>query len=357
MSEANDKIEKLVTPEQWGKLLRLRGFLAFYVVLHHARNIHWPRMRELPVEAGAWVKNLCLFVNVAGQWGLFAVLAFFVISGFSIAGAYPKVSCVSQFWLSRFKRLYPALVFSIAVSAFLYALRSSGWETQWMNLLATLTFQNEITFGDSFAGNGPYWSLACEVWYYAIYPIVVCLTAGRKLFLLIGSVVLSSYLLYQKGAGDAAVYFSIWLMGVQVARKLRCEMGDLEKWMALFLALFGMLWYAWLDYTKVHVYPELNVHWTVLVASTGLAGLISALCKSSQGLPARNIRDFLGEISYSLYLVHYPVMQFVDWLSPRDSNVLACMARSGGALVLSLSVACVSWRFFEKPFLRKRVSN
>ena len=66
------------------------------------------------------------------------------------------------------------------------------------------------------------------------------------------------------------------------------------------------------------------------------------------------IGDFYGKISYSLYLLHVPVMSFLKYMNLMDNNLYSLMA----FLTLVTLVAAVSYTFIEKPlggFIRSKI--
>ena len=62
---------------------------------------------------------------------------------------------------------------------------------------------------------------------------------------------------------------------------------------------------------------------------------------------------FVGQISYSLYLVHWPVLVFADYWTLTEPTA----GRQALAVVASFALAIVSWRFVEKPFRERRVGR
>jgi len=340
--------------EQWDKLLRLRGLLSLYVVLHHARNIHWPRMHELNEGVSLFEKSICASINILGQWGLFAVLGFFVISGLSIGAAYPMLSHRRKFWVGRARRLYPALVFSVGLSALLFQLRGGRVAGQIGNLIATLSFQNNVIFGTAFAENFPYWSLACEGWYYLLYPFLGGLLFSRiKTLTFAVAVAIFPFLFYREGTGDLIGYFSIWLIGVLLSHFVERRMSLWKLVLALLVFMGGIIGFAIFDILNINFYPSSTMNLWVMMASMGIAGLIICLVQAQAKMPFRRMRKFLGNISYSLYLVHYPIMLFVASLKFWEKGMIGWLGASTVSIFLSLGVAFLSWMYFERPFMSK----
>ena len=344
-----------MTSEQWNKLLRLRGLLALYVVLHHARNVYWPRMHALDASVTSWERGVYAFINVIGQWGLFAVLAFFVISGLSIGVAYSQSFKASRFFVARLRRLYPALLFSILLSGALLLARGGNIKNEVLNFFATLTFQNEITFGSAFAENSPYWSLACEGWYYVFYPFLgICLFSSVGILGLMCGAIAFSFLFYNPGSGDAVAFFSVWLMGVMLAKNVSKAMGGKQLALALFMLFGGVLCCAFCDLKRIALYPSSVVNPLVLAASLGMGGVVLYIIQNENRMLWRRLRNFLGNISYSLYLVHYPIMLTIASFKIWRNGVPGCISGSLVAILVSIGVAFISWKYFEVPFMKRR---
>jgi peptidoglycan/LPS O-acetylase OafA/YrhL len=62
--------------------------------------------------------------------------------------------------------------------------------------------------------------------------------------------------------------------------------------------------------------------------------------------------QYLGKISYGIYLVHFPVLALIIHFMPDINHGLRGVAFSGTVLATSILIAAISWRFMEEPLLR-----
>ena len=336
---------------QWDKLLRLRGFLAFYVLLHHVRNLLWPRMSEVPSgDTTLWLGSAV--VNILGEWGLFSVLAFFVVSGFSIGMAYSRKYEIPKFWKARVRRLYPAFLFSLLITAICYFLQHGNFTGQGVNLVSTLLLQNGITFGGEFARNAPYWSLACEGLYYLLFPFLFLGNYGAQRIFWIGLTSLVLFFLLENFRSvNALVYFPVWLAGLFASLKVNQRISLKATMSAVGIVGASMIAWILLD-VKGRLTSPFN-HGIALISSGAMALLILKATQVSKNLPLMEVRKFFGEISYSLYLVHYPILLLIAYYFPGVS-MMKSMVSSLLAIIASVGAAYLAYRFFEKPFIKHR---
>ena len=105
----------------------------------------------------------------------------------------------------------------------------------------------------------------------------------------------------------------------------------------------GLIGYAVIVFTESTRFPGLNALYPVI----GAALLIQFARGTSVGwLLSHKIPVFIGLISYSLYLWHWPIIVFSQYRLGHELNGLETVA----AIVASLLVATLSWRYVERPF-------
>src|SRR4029450_13030665 len=114
-------------------------------------------------------------------------------------------------------------------------------------------------------------------------------------------------------------------------------------WLGLFLILWSVVTYSWSTPFAV-LHPAAPLRGSALVIWSGTAGDTSA----RRLLSLRPV-VFVGLISYSLYLWHWPILSFARYwkiseLSDAETVVL---------LGFSVGMAALSWRFIEQPFRRR----
>ncbi|EHJ46378.1 acyltransferase 3 [Solidesulfovibrio carbinoliphilus subsp. oakridgensis] len=329
-----------------------------------------------------------LFYHVDAAWmpgGFVGVDAFFVISGFVVslsASQYVDgtwLNFVSIFYARRLARITPALVVSlaaafIATTLFIPAstLSTANLDTGLASFFGLSNFALVRAGRDYFSPNAEFnmfthtWSLAIEEQFYLCLPLLFFPWGrGRKklsilLFALAAAATLA--LAWKIGARDPSqAFYMLWTRFWELAAGvLLFQVMSLRghsfaapsppsrplRWLAaLSLLAFGLA-AATASQGKAP-YPA------CLLPVTASLGLLGSLHGRPGGLAdrfltARPLR-FLGRISYSLYLWHWPVIVLFRWTGGIDSPQSRLTA-----VGLSLVFAWLSYRFVESPVLRLR---
>ncbi|MGO9547362.1 MAG: acyltransferase family protein [Rhodomicrobium sp.] len=310
--------------------------------------------------------------------GFVGVDVFFVISGFLITQIVwselegERFSLVN-FYVRRIKRIFPALfavliVTSIAAFFLLIPrdLRSFG-----QSLNATVLFFSNfywLKHTNYFSGptiDNPLlhtWSLAVEEQFYLVWPLALLFLSrvipARKvphvvLFLALVSLVLAEARLpdYQKDA----FYFPwcrAWelLLGALLAI-LPANPRDRRVSAALGMAGIAAIALAVMFFDPSTKFPGLNA----VLPCAGAALVIAAGSASNpmgRVLSLEPIRQ-IGLISYSLYLIHWPLFSYAHLYL----NTPLTLGPSLALVLLSVLLAYVSWRLVETPFRRGQFSR
>ncbi|WP_347302928.1 acyltransferase family protein [Croceibacterium sp. TMG7-5b_MA50] len=306
--------------------------------------------------------------------GYAGVDVFFVISGYLISHILLREIAAGQFSIAHFyvrrvRRLFPALYLVLATTLIcgLVLLPPEQLATLARTTLGTIFFVSNIVlqrqtgyFTDSAELNALLhtWSLAVEEQFYLFFPIFLYLVSRywRRwlkplLWLgLLGSLVICEVLLRTGHASPAfySVATRAWelLVGCIIAAGLpkpRSErMLDVLSWvgLALIAGAYALL-------TPTSVFPGL----AALPACVGTA-LVLYAGEGRDSAAGRwlSIRPFLfvGGLSYSLYLWHWPVFVFLRWATLNDATPVQLIA----AVAVAFALSVLSWRFVEQPMLR-----
>ena len=309
--------------------------------------------------------------------GYVGVDVFFVISGFVITTKLleeideGKFS-VANFYTRRIRRILPALVAVILASsvAALVLFLPDAMDDFSQSVIATATFMSNMFFWknsgyfDPDALNRPLlhtWSLAIEEQFYIIIPIALYLIvryARRWAAAIFAASAIASLALsiFVTDSAPTANFFVLptraWelLLGVLVAMAPWTPIPYRALRELIALTAFGLIVLPVLTYTSATPFPGL----AAFVPTFGTAVLIY-LGKNGQesgitsGLSLRPMVG-VGLISYSLYLVHWPIIVFARYVILRDLAGWEILAAVAAAFVL----ACLSYRFIEGPFRRPR---
>jgi peptidoglycan/LPS O-acetylase OafA/YrhL len=336
---------------------------------HHTNETYRPEIDGLRSVA---VLAVVIF-HLNHHWlpgGFLGVDVFFVISGFLITSiVFSQIQAgrfsIIGFWKRRIRRLYPALLVMVAtvlcLGTFLLV-RPERTSLPKQAIASLLSFQNMLLWKNT----GGYWDAASEnlvllhTWSLSLeeqfYIFLPCLLLFLRRFgqgyervvlgtLLVVSLAASIYLTSINRSG--AFYFlptRMWelLIGSILAISVGRGQGPRESrfansWQGLGL---GMILVSFVVIENDANFPS----YRPLMACIGTF-LILAF-GASQG-PVRSLLSaapivYIGKISYSLYLWHWPVITFLRFTSP-ELNVVA-------AVVLSLLCAILSYHFVENPF-------
>ncbi|MDP9160782.1 MAG: acyltransferase [Acidobacteriota bacterium] len=323
----------------------------------------------------------------AGQLTWSGVDLFFVLSGFLIGGilldAKQSPHYFKTFYIRRAYRIFP--LYFLVTGLFLFRHLPfhlipgplGDYSPLSIPLLAYLTLTQNFWmvpvgwFGIS--SMAATWSLAVEEQFYLTIPFIIRYCDRRRLLAVLFSVVFGApflrVLLQYFRHGDFACYVLMpcradaLCMGVLSAivvrhpggwRFLKSNRGWLRSVVILLLA--GMVYMTCHKYMQL--VPPMN---TFGYSWIGLfyASLLLFVVSDSQGILKRALSNRLlmnlGTLAYCGYLIHVPlaiagrrVFAMVFQVSANTSWFLGGMT----GIALTLMIASVSWRFFEKPLLR-----
>jgi len=316
--------------------------------------------------------------------GFAGVDIFFVISGFLITGLllreFEKTGHISflGFYKRRVKRIVPAATLTLVAVvglSFLVLTRQRAIATAWDALFAFVFVANwdfAIRGVDYFQQGGAvspiqhFWSLSVEEQFYLVWPwllLGLLILFGRfsamslaKMRVIagttIGAITLASfgYALMVSSASPTVAYFSslgrVWELGVGAmiaiaAPALSRQRAALRTVLA-YLGLLGMAGSCFF----INATTQWPAPWALLpTASAGLA-LISGIGGEARGVaPLTNrVSVYVGDISYSLYLWHFPVVIFGQALFPGGG-----LSVYVGMVVVAFGISVAAFHVIEKP--------
>ena len=312
--------------------------------------------------------------GVAG--GFVGVDVFFVISGFLITGLlvreHGKTGRIAllPFYARRARRLLPAAVVVLVATLFAAMNLVAPLDRPAVGLdgaAAALSIGNirfALASGDYFATiSAPspflhFWSLAVEEQFYLVWPALILLVArGRHPRVLIGltlvAVVAASFvanLVLTDLAANWAFYSlptRAWELGL--GGLVAIAAGALGRTPRVVTGLLGWIGLAaiivaTLTFDAALAWPGV----AALVPSLGTAALLaggSGRVGPNRILVLAPLRD-LGKISYSLYLVHWPVLVLAPFVLDAPLDDVSRLA----LVAISVGVAALSWALVETPF-------
>lgn len=306
--------------------------------------------------------------------GYVGVDIFFVISGFLITRIVYTEACAGRFSFARFyerraRRLLPALFVVIAAGFVAAWFVSSPYDLDQYGLSATAAlffvanfhFKDAITYFNPDAEYYPLlhtWSLAVEEQFYLIFPLLLILAIRfNRVALVIAAVAASSLaagVQFTKTDPDIAFYlvpFRAWELMAGAAIALGFAPALKARPAREAVAAVGLVMIA----IAVGVFDDRTAFPGVaaLVPALGAALIVHAGCTGetivSRGLSLRPM-VFVGLISYSLYLWHWPILAFLR-LNQASTEITSTQAVA--VLAVSMILAALSWKYVEQPFRRR----
>ncbi|MCT4705864.1 acyltransferase [Enterobacteriaceae bacterium H16N7] len=336
----------------------LRGLAALLVVMFHFRGY----------LNGVYAQNdLGSMLFGAGAFG---VDLFFMISGFIIALSTRRTSSTAIFAIRRFFRIYPAFIIIFSIGAFtVYSNNSTT------NLVRAMFFLHKdytlASPGFGFNILGPAWTLSYEIYFYTLF--VLAMTISHKYRTLLASffilmpVVLTQlvthgslsfagtaspqlpldtpiYSLIRFSSSPILVEFVLGMMLYELHAMPRVKISKNASTL-VFAGCVGV--FLTFYFSKINYIFGMTGFglWSVIL----LAGAL--LYDKSVGFKESTTLDYLGNVSFSLYISHYLVINALDFYKPHFWEVTFGVSRILLATTLCLIVATIMYVLVEKPFI------
>jgi peptidoglycan/LPS O-acetylase OafA/YrhL len=368
----------------------VRGIAAFTVAVQHSLDFNYPSYVRWSHE-----------VFRPGEWG---VVLFFISSGFIVPVSLERYNSVGRFWIGRFFRLYP-LYWAVSAAALVlfafdrYAL-GGDYTLHWVRATAA-----NLTMAQEFIGQphvlGQAWTLSYELVFYGVVSVLFLLglhkspgwfvLAGLSGALLLGGVI-PLRMVTGGTPGDREVVvltavlaagLAVWLLrgswrsGVLAAGMLLAVVPLVANrnhpaWFSLLLfsAMFvGWVLHRWFAgqlsgrqtaaivvtalvavpvvhyvHFQVNIEPSTGAHtdWfaETLTFLGAYAAFLGFLALRRHHFPW--VLRWLGQISYSVYLVHGVVIQACPRVGGRATTVIVWLAAT-------LLVSALTYRYIERP--------
>lgn len=313
--------------------------------------------------------------HLTGQAG---VEFFFLLSGFILIYAHRELfggrvspAQIKDFWIARFARIYPVQILALGLSVYMVArVAGFGWffanaELHSIALFTQLTLtQSWVQIDSPFNYNMVAWSLSDEAFFYAVFPALAV-----ALFALVRRTQLWSLGVLALGLWGIGIYLATaihdaWFFYTfPPIRLIDFAIGACCG--IAFLSLGGPSRLRLGVATALEVIAVAGIVFAIAVtpsvpALLGYAFWLAPFCAFAiyvfaheRGLVSRLLSTaafvYLGEISYSFYMLHVLILTAIfvhGWRFPIAVGVLS--------LVLCLALSAIVYERFEKP-LRKRI--
>lgn len=314
-----------------------RGIAAIYVLLHHARWLlteNFSNRQRLQFNHSSLEKYVAYFFSIF-RFGHEMVILFFVLSGFVIHFSVLKTLERNKtikwktYIIKRANRIYPPFLLALFLTGLVdfigykicgfsfyktgssyFSLVINSENTSITNFLGNIINLQNLVFGVMpFGSNKALWSLGYEWWFYLLYPFFYWVHTRNFTLAIVIQVLL--FLLFQVFLPNfylpvlSAIFqkMIIWWMGVLLAELFyRNKFGTLKLMSCLLLIIpIALLFFE-------------HSLWSDLLWGIGFVGLL-ALCLQAKPdsflILKLNSSHNLGKGSYTLYLIHSPVLIFI----------------------------------------------
>lgn len=344
-----------------------RGLSALAVCAGHLRGALFADYGSLQ-HPGVFTQIFYFATGLGHQ----AVIVFFVLSGYFVGGSVLQRGAgfrFSSYALTRLTRLWvvliPALFLTWAAgmlaSRWVPELLAGAYAASWnsgpqpgqyaddaLTLLGNLLFLQTITV-QTYGLNGPLWSLANEFWYYVLFPLVAVALGAAGHSRAVGRIacaVVAAGLLCWLPA-DCVELMGVWLLGVAAHWLVR---RTVQRRRPLGLIASGAAFATALLYAKsgsLQQWLGWPSDWVVALGFTPFCIVLARWPRPGTpfGCAIGRVGGGLSEISYSLYLAHFPVVALLGGLWLRG-NVLV----PGPITFAAWSVCLLSLLFVATSF-------
>lgn len=337
----------------------LRGVLALGILFYHICS--WS-MRVPPSE------------TLLGKLGVYGVSLFYIISGVSMSISYRyvkwSVGSLRSFFIKRFFRLAPLFILSTVLMLKL------NYNIEYTKEMLPLKFLANITLlfglydpGYTFVIGG--WSIGNEFVFYLFFPlIIVMFTRGLSTALLLFTAIIASMVMYgfycmpeySTLAKAWKVYISplnnivFFILGVSIPFIMDRVKIVNENRYALILLFISSALFVFYPATGDQLVIVTGVHKFMLTICCFLICASAYKIKGSNQGVVKRVLSYLGDISYSIYIMHGVVYVYLAkyiWPAFKVSSGMAFYT-----FLIMVMVPCVilisslTYHFIETPFIK-----
>lgn len=309
--------------------------------------------------------------------GFIGVDIFYVISGYLITGLILREIentgklDLNAFYQRRIKRLLPTSVFVLFSTAIvgIFVLPAITRDALGRDLFAAAAYISNYLFAwwqndyqNLNATPSPfihYWSLAVEEQFYVVWPIFLLLLSRygkRAIFWGIAGSTAASLLLsvYQTQTSPIWAFYSLptraWELGVGALLLFIPETIWRNRYIP-WLGVIGIL-IATFNFDENTAFPGINAVLPV-VATALLIGSISIWPRLFNDLSNNRVSQWLGAISYPLYLWHWPALVLPSSALGRPLRIRERVL----CIVLTVVLAHLTSKFVEQPIRHKKIAG
>jgi peptidoglycan/LPS O-acetylase OafA/YrhL len=345
----------------------LRFFAFLMVFLHHA----FPHQPEFWTKLGV-PSVLATILAETGATDAFGVSLFFVLSAYLITELLLREKelvgslDVKSFYIRRILRIWPLYFFFLALAVALQWVvpgQHMGWRAgvafsalagNWY--IVFIGFPSSVIF--------PLWSVSIEEQFYLTWPLVVRRASQTAIMAiaagLVGVATAARFYLGAHHRFESEIWCNTLVQldpiaaGILIAVLLRGAAPQFSRLARLAMILAGVASLATAAlYFGIKRDPLTTARIVLGYPMVAIGGVLLLLAVLREGAKPAKALVYLGRISYGLYVFHVLGLTISDHVVP---NQTANLARYGlrvfVALAITVSMAAISYRWLETPFLK-----
>lgn len=362
----------------------LRGLASMAVVLSHTIFWYFPSMHQGAKAAGSTALALWLFNSPFSFFykGGYAVSIFFVLSGYVLSTVCLRKKSdiyLARATAKRYVRLGGPVLASVLLCALLQAVgafKATEWgirmplssayggASNLWHTISTATY-GAMIYGDR-SMNYVLWTISIEFYGSLLIFSTAAIFGFSKQTFRYASTVLFLFFFVQHGQ---LTYYSMFFAGAALSTLTfeQKESADGSRLWTVVASLLGGLYlggyasgsasYSYLVRSANFIqHSGVSLNWPITFSCLGAASLLYAVLESRRAKKLLSTRPliWLGNISYSLYLVHSLVLTslgalIVHWFGAKFPSFLVCLM---AVSLASLALSHVFWRLVDMRFTR-----
>ena len=304
------------------KLNTLRGLAALIVMLTHFSDVT------------GWLGG-----SLGGRSGQYGVMLFFLLSGFLMSYLYLERTFskenIKQYVIARMARVLPLFLLVVLVSfvAPYFGVKGLYDISSWQYLLSHLLFID---------GESVLWTIAPEIQFYMLFIGLWFLASWRPGYayvLIFATLVLLFFINFPRPHGTffglhydfhifrSLPYFLVGLLFGWHFKSLKIPDYLRKNWFVLALLLIPLMYPAFSPVNSA-ARMKMWLNYEVLFVMSVVCFCVVFFVPDKNIILSNKVGDFIGKISYSLYLLHMPIVISIEQLNVHEVAVTLRMRRS-----------------------------
>ena len=322
----------------------LRGVMALVVMIYHYNS---------------WLYDGLDSSNILSRFGIYAVTIFYFISGFSMMYGYWEKNkfYLKGYIIRRFFRIAP-LFYMMSLIFISYQLLTEGHIDIYKAFL-NFTFLFSLIDPSAYYSTGA-WSIGNEMFFYCVFALILYLRKSFKILISITLISLLAFILFRTYFIDTNkalssqwyIYISplnhifTFLVGCLSYFIFKNYMGLLLKYKFLLIPFSFVIFLMPIYGDRVNLVKGFDG--LLLLISCYTIFLLFLSLKQSEVFNNK-IAIYLGDISYSIYLVHPACWFVIKKFFPRPFGFLDSIIFWFFCVFFTLLVCSLTYFFVEKP--------